>query len=114
MPKWLWITLVIVLSIVTLVNLGPLILLGISVWVGYILFKQWFKTDSTGGKVAIIIVGIILLNIAVSNMFALIGLAAGYGLYVLFKKKDVVYEEEKVSNDPFTNFEKEWAELQKL
>lgn len=112
MSKWLWMILVIVLGIVTIVNIGPLILLGLSLTIGYYLFKQWFKTESTSGKVWIFIAGIIMLSIAIANSYALVGLAAGYGLYLLFKKKDEVYTSSD-KDDFLSSFEKEWQDLQK-
>lgn len=114
MPKWLWITLFIVLTIIALANLGPMIALAISLFIGYILFKQFFKTESPGVRIAIVIGVIFLTATALSNIFALVGLLAGYGLYVLIKNRDDVYDEEtKEEEDPFSNFEKEWSKFQK-
>ncbi|CDQ18688.1 lia operon protein LiaI [Halobacillus karajensis] len=100
---------------VLLANLGPMILLGVSVWLLYIVFKQFMKSDSTAGKIGWVVVGLITLSIAVSNIYAVIGVAAAYALYWIFKnwtskKEDI---QPTRSEDPFTNFEHQWAELNK-
>ncbi|PKR77704.1 flagellar basal body rod protein [Halalkalibacillus sediminis] len=112
MPKWLWIVLAIVLAIVVLANLGPMIVLGLALWFGYLLLRKWFRTDSTSTKVLILVVGAILVSIAIANSYAIIGIAAAYGLYVMYQKKDDV-DEEPENDDPFTNFENQWKELSK-
>ncbi|WP_079528603.1 MULTISPECIES: lmo0954 family membrane protein [Halobacillus] len=102
---------------VLLANLGPMVLLGVSVWLLYVVFKQFMKSDSTFGKIAWIVLGLVILSIAVSNIFAVIGLAAAYVLYVIYKKmtkrKDDSIIESSSTSDPFTNFERQWAELNK-
>lgn len=95
---------------IVLASLGPMIMLAIGVWLLYLVFKQFVKTESTGGKIGWGIVGLIVLSIITPNLPALIGIAALYGLYLIYNhwKKD----EPEVSDDPFTNFEKQWKELQ--
>jgi len=94
---------------VLLVNLGPMVLLGVSIWLLYIVFKQFVKSDSTAGKIAWVIIGLFVLGIALSNIYAVLGLVAAYALYAIFKnwKKDendpVVQVVE--DDDPFINFE---------
>jgi lia operon protein LiaI len=100
---------------VLLVNLGPMVLLGVSIWLLYVIFKQFVKSDSTAGKIAWVIIGLFVLGIGLSNIYALLGLVAAYALYSIFKnwKEDgedpVVHAAE--DDDPFTNFERQWAEL---
>ncbi|MBN9654643.1 flagellar basal body rod protein [Halobacillus sp. GSS1] len=100
---------------VLLVNLGPMILLGVSVWLLYIVFKQFMKSDSTAGKIGWVVVGLIILSIAVSNVYAVIGVAAAFALYWIYKnwtsKSEAVHSTK--SDDPFTNFERQWAEMNK-
>ncbi|WP_101842257.1 flagellar basal body rod protein [Halobacillus sp. Marseille-P3879] len=99
---------------VLLANLGPMILLGVSVWLLYIVCKQFMKSDSTAAKIGWIIVGLIILSVAVSNIYAVIGLAAAYGIYLIAKNWTSSKGESApvtASNDPFTNFEKQWSEL---
>lgn len=95
-------------------HLGPMIGLVISLGLAYYALKRFLKTDSTGAKVAWGIFGFIALMASASNVPAIIGLAAAYILYLVYKKwnssKSIITEE---SNDPFDNFEKQWAELNK-
>nr|WP_239534022.1 DUF2681 domain-containing protein [Thalassobacillus pellis] len=100
---------------VLLANLGPMILLGVSVWLLYIAFKQFIKSNSIAAKIGWVIAGLIVLSVAVANIYAVIGLAAAYVLYVIYKKwhggKNEDEWEAKTTDDPFTNFEKQWAEM---
>ena len=100
-------------AFVLLSNLGPLVALGISIVILYYVFKQFLKTDSTLMKIGWGIIGFIALMATASNIPAILGIAAAYVLYLVYKKwnekKSVVVED----NDPFTNFEKQWAELKK-
>lgn len=101
---------------ILLANLGPMILLGVSVWLLYVVFRQFMKSDSTAGKIGWVVLGLIILSVAVSNIYAVIGLAAAYGLYMIYKSWTSKKDEDSVvvqSDDPFTNFEKQWAELHK-
>ncbi|WP_027953375.1 hypothetical protein [Halobacillus kuroshimensis] len=96
-------------------NLGPMILLGVSVWLLYVVFKQFVKSDSTAGKIGLIVVGLIVLSIAVSNVYAVVGVAAAFVLYWIYinwtsRTRDSTSEKE---DDPFTNFERQWADLNK-
>ncbi|WP_188454066.1 lmo0954 family membrane protein [Virgibacillus oceani] len=94
-------------------SLGPMVLLGVSVLLLYVIFKQFVKSDSVIGKIGWVIAGLFVLGIALSNVYAVIGLAAAYVLYMIFKnwKKDSSSEQEVVNDDPFANFEKQWQEL---
>ncbi|MUK89957.1 flagellar basal body rod protein [Ornithinibacillus sp. L9] len=101
--------------LILLANLGPMVLLGVSVWLLYIIFKKFLKSDSTAGKIGWVILGLVVLSITFSNMFAVVGLAAAYALYLIVTnwKKD---ENDPVvatvdEDDPFTNFERQWAEI---
>ncbi|QED46718.1 lmo0954 family membrane protein [Cytobacillus dafuensis] len=101
-------------AIVLLSNLGPMIGLAISIAILYIVFKQFVKTDSTLMKIGWGIIGLMALMASASNIPAILGIAAAYVLYLVYKKwnksKTAVIVEEK---DPFANFEKQWAELKK-
>ncbi|MCA0971169.1 flagellar basal body rod protein [Halobacillus litoralis] len=98
---------------ILLANLGPMILLGVSVWLLYVVFKQFMKSESTAGKIAWVVLGLIILSVAVSNIYAVIGLAAAYGLYWIYKNWTGKKETVTKSDDPFTNFERQWADLNK-
>ncbi|MFD1038802.1 flagellar basal body rod protein [Virgibacillus byunsanensis] len=101
--------------LILLANLGPMVLLGLSIWLLYVIFKQFIKSDSTGGKIGWVILGLLVLSIALSNIYAVLGVAAAYVLYLIYTnwKKDDGQSAEQVveSNDPFANFERQWAEL---
>ncbi|WP_096438262.1 flagellar basal body rod protein [Alteribacter populi] len=101
---------------VLLANLGPMILLAVSAYLLYVIFKQFVKSESTVGKIMWVIVGLIVLSIGVANIYALLGVVALYVLYVIYKKwkedKEVTFDK-PVNDDPFTNFERQWAELNK-
>ncbi len=60
------------------------------------------------------IIGFIALMATASNIPAILGIAAAYVLYLVYKKwnekKSVIVEE---NGDPFTSFEKQWAEIKK-
>ncbi|WLR42457.1 flagellar basal body rod protein [Bacillus carboniphilus] len=96
-------------------SIGPLISLAISLVILYFVTKEFLKTNSMTVKVALFIIGLVLVSITLSNFPALVGVFVAYVLYVIYKK----WNEEKLdhhsneTNDPFTNFEKQWAELNK-
>lgn len=101
--------------IVLLANLGPMVFLGLGIWLLYIVFKQFVKSESTTGKIGWVIVGLFLIGIVLSNIYAVLGIAAVYVLYLIYKNwknddNDPVVRDMK-NDDPFTNFEREWAEL---
>ncbi|WP_421383875.1 flagellar basal body rod protein [Bacillus salacetis] len=98
-------------AIVLLANMGPMIGLAISLLILYYSFKQFVKTDSTFAKVIWAIIGLAALSASASNFPAVIGLAAIYLLYVVIKQWKQEKPEAAESDDPFTNFEKEWANL---
>ncbi|GIN74831.1 hypothetical protein J14TS2_53060 [Bacillus sp. J14TS2] len=101
---------------ILLANLGPMVILALSVWLLYVCFKKFVQTDSTAAKVGWVIVGLIVLSISFSNIYAVIGVAAAYALYLIYKNWNTSESSEvqvREDDDPFTNFEKEWAELNK-
>jgi len=99
---------------ILLVNLGPMILLGLSMWLLYLIFKQFLKSDSTAGKIGWVIAGLIVVGIGLSNIYAVIGVAAAYVLYLIYtnwKNVDEPVGPKVKDNDPFQNFERQWAEI---
>ncbi|GGA72304.1 lmo0954 family membrane protein [Ornithinibacillus halotolerans] len=100
--------------LVLLVNLGPMVLLGLSIWLLYIIFKKFVKSDSTAGKIGWVILGLLVLGMAFSNIYAVLGIAAAFALYWIFKNwknddSDPVVDSDE--DDPFRNFERQWAEM---
>ncbi|WP_173918433.1 flagellar basal body rod protein [Halobacillus sp. Marseille-Q1614] len=100
---------------VALTHLGPMILLGVSVWLLFIVYKKFTKSQSTAGKIGWVALGLIILSVAMSNIYAVIGLAAVYSIYWIIKNWTSQEKEASPSktDDPFVNFEKQWAELNK-
>ncbi|MBT2637760.1 MULTISPECIES: flagellar basal body rod protein [unclassified Bacillus (in: firmicutes)] len=98
-------------AMVLISNLGPLVGLGVSLLVLYFVVKQFLKTDSTAAKIGWGVAGFVILMATASNVPAILGIAAAYVLYLVYKnwdkKEDVIRED----NDPFVNFEKQWAQL---
>lgn len=101
-------------ALVLIANLGPLVLLGISLWLLYLIFKQFMKTDSTFAKICWVILGLAILSVSISNLYAVLGIAAAFVLYLVYKnwnsKGDSVTSK---TSDPFVNFEDQWGELNK-
>lgn len=115
MKKFLLFAVALLALLVFLVNLGPLIILGLSIWLLYLVFKQFMKSDTTSGRIGWVIVGLLILSIGLTNVFSVAGVAAAIVLYLLYKhwkkaKNDPIDQQEK-NSDPFTNFEREWEEL---
>lgn len=117
MKKFLLLMAGLIALAVVIANIGPMVLLGVSGWLLYLIFKQYVKSDSTLKKIGWIMIGLVLVSIAVANIYAVIGVVAGYALYLIVKewkvKKNDQEQPSKNTQDPFINFEKQWAELTK-
>ncbi|MBD1223342.1 flagellar basal body rod protein [Virgibacillus halodenitrificans] len=115
MKKFLLFVAGLIALFVLIANIGPMILLGLSIWLLYVVFKKFIKSDSITGKIGWIVLGLVILSITFSNIFAVIGVAAAYILYLIVSnwKKDADDSVVKVmeDDDPFTNFERQWADL---
>jgi len=108
MKKFLLFIAGMILLFILIANIGPIILLGVSVWLLYLVFKQFVKTDATSAKIGWVILGLVIVSVAFSNLYAVIGIAAAYLLYIIVKnwRDDEVQE-----SDPFTQFEEQWNEF---
>ncbi|WP_404454161.1 flagellar basal body rod protein [Oceanobacillus kapialis] len=115
MKKFMLFTGGLIALLVLLANIGPMILLGISVWLLYVIFKQFVKSDSTAGKIGWVVLGLLVLSVTFSNVFAVIGLLAAYVLYIIYRswkqEKNESVVEVMEDDDPFKNFERQWAEI---
>ncbi len=97
-----------------LANVGPLISLAICLAILYFGFKQFMKSESTGAKIA----GISLHYRADRFYFPYpgnIGTGGRLMFFTWFIKKWNENDESASSkeSDPFSNFEREWKELNK-
>lgn len=100
---------------VLLANLGPMVLLGLSAWLLYLVFKKFVKSNSVAGKIGWVILGLLILGIGFANIYAVLGIAAAFALYWIFKnwkkEEQTPIQSSSDEDDPFTNFERQWAEL---
>jgi len=103
----------VIAAITLLANVGPLVGMVIGLVIMYFAFKGYLKTNSTGSKVMWAIIGVVAFGVTVSNVPAILAVVAGYVLYLVYKKWNETDNTVKEDDDPFTNFEKEWAELKK-
>ncbi|MGB2992213.1 MAG: ABC transporter permease [Paenisporosarcina sp.] len=105
-------------GIVALVNLGSLLGLALSALLVFAGMHFYLKGGSTLSKVLWIAVGIIGLLTAVANVPGFFGILAIVGLWYVvrkWKQQPLVLANQATafSSDPFTNFEKQWQELNK-
>ncbi|PSL25055.1 lia operon protein LiaI [Planomicrobium soli] len=114
MNKFWLITFGIIAGIVALSHIGPMIGLAVSGLIIYIGVHFYLGSTSTFKKVWWAFVGIVGAISAISNAPALIGVAAVAALWMIYRKwnnKPTTSFAE--TNDPFTNFEKQWSKLSK-
>jgi lia operon protein LiaI len=99
-------------AIILLSTIGPMVGLLVSLVLLYFIFKQFLKAESTGGKIGLGIIGLIVLVASLHNAPAIIGVGAAYVLYLVYKKwNEKKHSMKKEEADPFVNFEKQWNEL---
>ncbi|WP_042357010.1 hypothetical protein [Bacillus rubiinfantis] len=101
-------------AIVLLSTIGPMVGLAVSLVLLYFIVKQFLKAESTGAKIGLGLIGVIVLAAAIHNVPAVIGVAAAYVLYLVYKKwSNTKTSKVKEASDPFVNFEKQWEELKR-
>ncbi|MEK4228885.1 lmo0954 family membrane protein [Solibacillus sp. FSL H8-0538] len=102
------------IALVALLPVAGLIISGLLVAAG---LHYYTKSTAVFSKVMSIVLALAGLMSALSNTPGFIGLVAIAILYFIYKnwnvKGDEVIVESEHENDPFTNFEKEWAKLSK-
>ena len=116
MKKFLLFTVGSVAALITLITLLPvagIIISGLLVAVG---LHYYTKSNSTFGKVMSIVLALAGLTSALANTPGFIGLVSIAILYFIYKnwngeRGEIMIKDE--SDDPFTNFENEWAKLSK-
>lgn len=116
MRKVLLATLGIIAAITFLCSLGNLLGLALSAAVIFTGLHFYLKANSTLTKIIWATIGILGVISAISNIPGLIGLLALAATYWVYKKWDSdapTFKKSTSSNDPFTNFEKQWNDIQK-
>jgi lia operon protein LiaI len=101
-------------AIILLKTIGPMVGLLVSLAVLYFIFKQFLKTESTGWKIGLLIIGLMVLSSTIHHLPALIGVGAAFVLWLVYKNwnknKNTATTNEQ---DPFVSFEKQWNEFKK-
>lgn len=116
MKKVLLATLGIVAIITFFCSLGNLLGLAISAAIIFAGIHFYLKATSGFAKFMWIIVGVIGAISAITNIPGLIGLVALAAIYWTYKNWDSsepLLKKQQKTDDPFTNFEKQWNDLQK-
>lgn len=85
MKKFFFLVVGAIAAIVALSMLGPLVGFGFSALLVYLGMHYYVKTNSKFGKVFWVVLGLIGIFTAISNIPALVGLAAIFTVYVLYK-----------------------------
>lgn len=99
-------------AVVLLSTIGPMVGLVVSLVLLYFIFKQFLKAESIKGKIGLGIIGFIVLMASIHNAPAIIGVAAAYVLYLVYKKwNQNKHKTVRKESDPFVNFEKQWNDL---
>ncbi|MDN4071467.1 flagellar basal body rod protein [Fictibacillus terranigra] len=96
-------------AVTLLANIGPMIGLAIGLVILYFAVKGFMKAETTSKKMLWGAVGVIAACAAISNVPALLGVLALYVLYLVYKGWNK--SETEATDDPFVNFEKQWAEM---
>src|SRR6188472_4005903 len=85
-------------AIILLATIGPMVALLVSLVLLYFIYKQYLKAESTGWKIGIGIIGVIVLLASLHNIPAIIGVGASYVIYLVYKNwnrnKQVIIEKE--------------------
>ncbi|KYD16682.1 hypothetical protein B4135_2594 [Caldibacillus debilis] len=114
MGEAIFLILALILGITVLFNLGPIIVLAITLSLAYVAFRQYKKAGTTGKKMLWLILCGVFLIASVTNAPAVVGLAAAAILYLLYKNRKEKKDSAGINgngDDPFVHFEKEWREL---
>lgn len=104
----------IVAGLALVLNVGPIIVLAVTGAIALVSYHYWKKSQSMFAKVVWMTVLVISVIGSISNIGAFIGIIALIGVYYVYRKwKDRNVNPNVISNDPFTNFERQWNELTK-
>lgn len=72
--------------LVILANLGGLIMFAASIFILYLIIKQFMKSDTTANKILWLVLGFIVLGKAASFSYSIIGIVAAVILYLIIKQ----------------------------
>lgn len=100
-------------AIILLNTIGPMVALLVSLVILYFIYRQFLKVDSLGWKIALVVLGLVVLGSTIHNIPALIGVAAAYVLYLVYKNWNKNKKATFKNDDRFTNFDKQWNDLKK-
>lgn len=104
----------IIAGLAVVLNIGPIIALAVTGAIALASYHYWRKSHSTFAKVFWMTVLVISIISSLSNVGAFIGIIALLGIYYVYHKwSDRNVNPDVTSNDPFTNFERQWNELTK-
>ena len=99
-------------ALILLHSIGPMVGLLVSLVLLYFIFRQFLKTDSIAWKIGLVVIGLVVLSSTFHHIPALIGVAAAYVLYLVYKEWNKSKKAPQSNdNDPFENFEKQWNEF---
>jgi lia operon protein LiaI len=111
--KFWMITLGIIAGIIVLSNLGAMMGLAVSGLILYVGVHYFLKSTSPPAKIWWGFVGAVGVFSAISNVPALIGVAAAAGLWWIYRSWNERPVTMAKTDDPFTNFERQWDKLTK-
>lgn len=103
----------IIAGIIAISNLGPIIGLAFSGVIIYVGVHYYLKSVSTAAKIWWVFVAAVGALSAVSNVPAIIGVLAIGVVWYIYKNWNGESVSAPTNKDPFTNFERQWAKLNK-
>ncbi|ARK21946.1 ABC transporter permease [Sporosarcina sp. P26b] len=104
----------IIAGLAAVLNLGSIVVLAVTGAIALVSYHYWRKSHSMFAKVFWMTVLVISVISSISNVGAFIGIIAVIGIYYVYRKwNDRNVNPNVISDDPFTNFERQWNELTK-
>lgn len=104
----------IIAGLAAVLNLGSIVVLAVTGAIALVSYHYWRKSHSMFAKVFWMTVLVISVISSISNVGAFIGIVAVIGIYYVYRKwNDRNANPNVISDDPFTNFERQWNELTK-
>ncbi|WP_303967451.1 ABC transporter permease [Sporosarcina ureae] len=104
----------IIAGLAAVLNLGSIVVLAVTGAIALVSYHYWRKSHSIFAKVFWMTVLVISVISSISNIGAFIGIVAVIGIYYVYRKwNDRNVNPNVISDDPFTNFERQWNELTK-